>query len=132
MLPIYSFQYVTYLYTPIENFSNFYNFCLPMFHIDPIPHLKILKKYLKTESNMPKGHATPEELKVFISSIKSELSDHKYRNKENCNLPVKDINIQDRHIVIKPFDKGAGFMILKPALTIFCIKQEMVNHNLQN
>ena len=111
-----------------------------MFHIDPIPHLKIFKEYLKTESNMPKGHATPEELKVFISSIKSELSDHKYRNKENCNLPVKDINSlrnliklqKDRHIVIKPFDKGAGFMILKPDITILCIKQEMVNHNLKN
>ena len=76
--------------------------------------------FKKQKTNMPKGHSTPEELKVFLSSIKSELSDPRNRNKVNCNLPEKEvialkelIQLQkNRHIIIKPCDKGAGIMIL--------------------
>ena len=37
--------------------------------------------FFKQKTNMPKGHSTPEELKVFLSSVKSELSDPRNRNK---------------------------------------------------
>ena len=71
-------------------------------------------------SNLPTNYKIPEELKVFLSSIKSELSDPRNRNKVNCNLPEKEvialkelIQLQkNRHIIIKPCDKGAGIMIL--------------------
>ena len=65
-------------------------------------------------------HGTPEDLKVYLSSVKSELSDPRNRNKEVCNLPVNEINAlkqliqlqKDRVIVIKPCDKWAGIMVL--------------------
>jgi hypothetical protein len=76
--------------------------------------------FKRQKTNMPKGHGTPEDLKVYLSSVKSELSDPRNRNKEVCNLPVNEINAlkqliqlqKDRLIVIKPCDKGAGIMIL--------------------
>ena len=46
----------------------------------------------KQKTNMPKGHATPEDLKVYLCSVKSELSDPRNRNKEICNQPVNEIN----------------------------------------
>ena len=69
---------------------------------------------------MPKGHKTPQDLKVFLSSIKSELSDPKNRNRDDCNLPENKMNAmkplislqKERTIVIKACDKGAGIMIL--------------------
>ena len=69
---------------------------------------------------MPKGYTTPNDLKIFLSSIKSELSDPRNRNKEDCNLPINEIHAlkqlitlqKERKIVIKACDKGAGIMIL--------------------
>ena len=73
-----------------------------------------------TKNNMPKNHSTPEGLKVFLTSLKSEITDPKNRNREECNLPVDELNAlkelitlqKDRVIVIKACDKGAGIMIL--------------------
>ena len=72
------------------------------------------------KTNMPKNYAVPEGLKVFLNSVKSELTDPRNRNKEECNLPVDEINAlkqliqlqKDRKIVIKACDKGAGIIIL--------------------
>ena len=69
---------------------------------------------------MPKNHTTPEGLKVFLNSIKSEINDPKNRNEENCNFPIDELNAlkelidlqKERKIVIKPCDKGAGIIIL--------------------
>ena len=69
---------------------------------------------------MPKNYTVPEGLKVFLNSVKSELTDPRNRNKEECNLPVDEINAlkqliqlqKDRKIVIKACDKGAGIIIL--------------------
>ena len=76
--------------------------------------------FKRQKTNMPKGHTTPEDLKVFLSSVKSELSDPRNRNKEGCNLPVNEINAlkeliklqKERVIIIKACDKGARIMIL--------------------
>ena len=72
------------------------------------------------KTNMPKNYTVPEGLKVFLNSVKSEITDPKNRNKEECNLPVDEINAlkqliqlqKDRKIVIKACDKGAGIIIL--------------------
>ena len=72
------------------------------------------------KTNMPKNHTVPEGLKVFLNSVKSELTDPRNRNKEECNLPVDELNAlkqliqlqKDRIIVIKACDKGAGIIIL--------------------
>ena len=72
------------------------------------------------KTNMPKNYTVPEGLKVFLNSVKSELTDPRNRNKEECNLPVDEINAlkqliqlqKDRKIVIKACDKGAGIIIL--------------------
>ena len=69
---------------------------------------------------MPKNHSTPEDLKIFLPSLKSEITDPRNRNMEECNLPVNDLNAhrelirlqKDKIIVIKACDKGAGIMIL--------------------
>ena len=72
------------------------------------------------KNNLPKNYTTPAGLKTFLSAIKSEIMDPKNRNKEECNLPVEEINAlkeliklqRNRIIMIKPCDKGAGIMIL--------------------
>ena len=79
------------------------------------------EKIFKTKkSNLPKNYKTPEGLKTYLSSIKSEIMDHRNRNNVKCNLPQDEIqaikeliNLQkDKTIVIKPCDKGAGIIIL--------------------
>ena len=72
------------------------------------------------KTNMPKNYNVPEGLKVYLNSMKSEITDPKNRNKEECNLPVDEINAlkqliqlqKDKIIVIKACDKGAGIIIL--------------------
>ena len=72
------------------------------------------------KTNMPKNYVPPEDLKMFLNSVKSELTDPRNRNKEECNLPVDEVNAlkeliqlqKDRKIVIKACDKGAGIIIL--------------------
>ena len=69
---------------------------------------------------MPKNNSVPEGLKVFLSSIKSEITDPRNQNEEKCNIPIDEINAlkeliqlqKDRKIVIKACDKGAGIIIL--------------------
>ena len=79
------------------------------------------EKIFKTEkTNRPRDHVTPEGLKTFLGSIKSELMDHRNRNKEHCNLPIEELNAlkelvklkKEQQIMIKPNDKGAGLMII--------------------
>ena len=41
--------------------------------------------------NYPKGHTTPQGLKTFLNSVKSEILDPRNRNQEQCNLPVAEI-----------------------------------------
>ena len=40
---------------------------------------------------MPKNYCVPENLKMFLKSIKSKLQDPMNRNRETCNLPVNEI-----------------------------------------
>jgi hypothetical protein len=79
------------------------------------------KKIFKTnKSNLPKNYKTPDGLKIYLSSIKSEIMDHRNRNDVPCNLPQEEIialkdliSLQkNKRIMIKPFDKGAGIIIL--------------------
>lgn len=83
--------------------------------------IKTSEKIFKvSKSNLPKNYTSPEGLKTYLGSIKSELMDHRNRNNVQCNLPPDEIealreliNLQkDKVIVIKPCDKGAGMMIL--------------------
>ena len=39
------------------------------------------------KTNLPKNHKTPEGLKTFLDSVKSEISDPRNKNKAKCNLP---------------------------------------------
>ena len=76
--------------------------------------------FKQVKSNLPKNYNVPENLKIFLSSIQSEISDPKNRNHEQCNLPPEEYAAlkelcklqKEKKIVIKPCDKGAGILIL--------------------
>ena len=76
--------------------------------------------FREEKSNLPKKYKSPEDLKVFLSSVRSEISDPRNRNKEESNLSPHEqaalkelIRLQkDKKIVIKQCDKGAGIIIL--------------------
>ena len=78
------------------------------------------KIFKSNKSNLPKNHKTPDGLKTYLSSIKSEIMDHRNRNTVKCNLPDDEIQAikeliklqKEKVIVIKPCDKGAGMIIL--------------------
>ena len=79
------------------------------------------KKIFKTnKNNLPKKYKTPDGLKTYLTSMKSEIMDHRNRNDVKSNLPQEEIqairdliNLQkNKTIVIKPCDKGAGIIIL--------------------
>ena len=38
------------------------------------------------KTNLPKNNCVPEGLKTFLSSVRSELQDHRNRNSAECNL----------------------------------------------
>ena len=69
---------------------------------------------------MLQKHSTPEGLRTFLNAVKSDLLDPRNRNKEDCNLPIDELNAlkdlinlqKDRQIVVKACDKGAGIIIL--------------------
>ena len=72
------------------------------------------------KTNYPKKYSSPEGLKIFLGSVKSEILDPRNRNNIPCNLPPDEIQalkeLQElqrcRKIVIKACDKGAGIIIL--------------------
>ena len=76
--------------------------------------------FKEEKSNLPKNYKSPEDLKVFLSSVRSEISDPRNRNKEESNLPPHEqtalkelLRLQkEKKIVIKQCDKGAGIIIL--------------------
>ena len=79
------------------------------------------KPIFKTEkNNLPQNYTIPHDLKIFLNSVGSEISDPRNRNKEECNLPPDElaalkelITLQkNKAIVIKACDKGAGIIIL--------------------
>ena len=69
---------------------------------------------------MPQNYSVPEGLKIFLSSMKSEIQDHRNRNQVKCNIPNDEVQAlkelvrlqRERKIVIKACDKGAGLIIL--------------------
>jgi hypothetical protein len=69
---------------------------------------------------MPRNYKTPEGLKTFLGSIKSEIMNNRNRNKVPSNLPQMEIQAmkeliklqKEKTILIKPCDKGAGIIIL--------------------
>lgn len=78
-------------------------------------------KIFKTQkTNMPRDHKTPKGLKDCMAAIKSELMDPKNRHSVKSNITKEEtdalkklVQLQiERHIVIKPCDKGAGIAIL--------------------
>ena len=76
--------------------------------------------FKKDNTNLPKNYSVPEGLKTFLSSVKSEISDYKNRNTEECNIPQDELEAlkmlsklqKEKNIVIKACDKGAGIIIL--------------------
>jgi hypothetical protein len=42
--------------------------------------------FKSSKSNLPKNYKSPEGLKTYLSSIKSEIMDHRNRNNVECNL----------------------------------------------
>ena len=69
---------------------------------------------------MPSKYSVPEDLKVFLSSVKSEILDPRNRNQIKCNLPGSELHAlqelqrmkKERQIIVKACDKGAGIIIL--------------------
>ena len=48
--------------------------------------------FLKTHKrNLPKNYTTPKELKTYLSSVKSEITDPRNRNNIECNIPVEEV-----------------------------------------
>ena len=78
------------------------------------------KIFKSNKTNLPKNYKTPDGLKTYLGSIKSEIMDHRNRNDVKCNLPQEEIEAikeliklqKNKIIVIKPCDKGAGMIIL--------------------
>ena len=76
--------------------------------------------FKRNKSNLPKNYTVPEDLKIFLSSVKSEIADPRNRNQVKCNLPPEELQAlkqlqqmqRDRQIVIRACDKGAGIIIL--------------------
>ena len=76
--------------------------------------------FKSSKYNLPKKYKSPEGLKTYLNSIKSEIMDHRNRNYVECNLPQDEIQAlkeliqlqKEKVTVIKPCDKGAGMIIL--------------------
>lgn len=76
--------------------------------------------FQKQKYNLPKNHAVPEGLRIFLNSVRSEILDPQNRNSAECNLPQDELDAikeliglqRERIIVIKACDKGAGIIIL--------------------
>ena len=76
--------------------------------------------FKSTKNNLPRDHQSPQGMKDFLSSVKSEIMDPRNRNNEKCNLPVNEVQAlkelislqKERVIVIKACDKGSGIIIL--------------------
>ena len=72
------------------------------------------------KTNLPSKHPTPNGVKVFLNSVKSEILDPENRNKARANLPPNELQAlkelielqKARVITVKPCDKGAGIIIL--------------------
>ena len=72
------------------------------------------------KTNMPNKYSIPEDLKVFLGSVKSEILDPRNRNQIKCNLPDSELHAlqelqrlqKERQIVVKACDKGAGIIIM--------------------
>ena len=72
------------------------------------------------KNNLPKNLKTPNVLKIYLGSIKSETMDPQNRNKVKSNISESEMEAlkdlvrlqREQHIVIKQCDKGAGIMIL--------------------
>ena len=70
--------------------------------------------------NLSKNYTTPKELKTYLSSVKSEITDPRNRNNIECNVPVEEVAAlkelirlqRERVILVKACDKGAGIIIL--------------------
>ena len=76
--------------------------------------------YKKKKINSPKNYSVPQELKIFLNSVISEISDPRNIRQEGCNLPMDEMAAlkeltklqKEKVIVIKACDKGAGVIIL--------------------
>ena len=72
------------------------------------------------KTNLPKNHKIPEELKIFLGAIRSEILDPKNRHKNNCNVSKEILEAllelvkmqKECKIIIKRCDKGAGIIVL--------------------
>ena len=81
----------------------------------------MMNQYSKhTKQTFKKNYTSPEGLKTFLSSDKSELMDPRNRNSVPCNLPNDELQAlrqlqklqRERKITVKACDKGAGIIIL--------------------
>ena len=80
----------------------------------------------KTEkTNLPKSHATPRPLQVFLNTVESNIQNKskwntKLLNPKLTNIPQDEFSAlqelirlqRERVIIIKPADKGAGILVI--------------------
>ena len=57
--------------------------------------------FRKEKHNFPKNHTTPQELRTFISGVKSELMDPENRNQVRPNLPPDEIKALQKLIELQ-------------------------------
>ena len=91
------------------------------FHYGSETNIETNEQIFRTEkTNMPKNYSVPEGLKIFLSSIKSEIQDPRNRNQALFNLSDDEIEAmkqliqlqRERKIVVKAYDKGAGIIVI--------------------
>ena len=91
------------------------------FHYGSEANIETSEQIFRTEkTNRPKNYSVPEGLKIFLSSIKSEIQDPRNRNQALFNLSDDEIEAmkqliqlqRERKIVVKAYDKGAGIIVI--------------------
>ena len=50
------------------------------------------------KTNLPKNYKSPDGLKIFLNSIKSEILDFRNRNDVQCNLPKREIDAMNEFV----------------------------------
>ena len=76
--------------------------------------------FKKNKTNLPQNYTVPDDLKIYLNAIRSEVSDPRNRTFEECNLPHDELAAlkelarlqKDKVIVIKACVTGAGIIIL--------------------
>ena len=82
--------------------------------------LKPVNKFSELRKPIGPKTSVPEGLRIFLSSIKSEIQDPRNRNQALPNISDDEMEAmkqliqlqRERKIVVKAYDKGAGIIVI--------------------